>query len=742
MIYFLHFTKIMLNYSERRIFMKNYFIGAALLLVSVSCINQSAEKNNSVPDPLRINVPTDGTNSLAGTFISTRTGLAKEQTEVFVKAEKKGLILNFHCYGEPKKTVFSAKKPDDDMTLFGGEHIEFQLSPNGAKDRIYYHFAINPAGAVYHAKNKDTKWNPGNFTCKITDFKDYRQFAVELPWQIFGLSEMPSAGTVWKANFCRAAKIQKSPIEFSSWSGAISYHDINQMGELVFGGRQNALLRFFNNKISLNTTQNDNGKYSFQLLLNGQINTNKALHKNRTIDFRINAKNKYVPAKSMDKITLRLLKNKCIVWEKSAFDIAKNKEFMLLDKFEYTKDSDLKCQVTSLPGKLTIKNESKILLQKKITSTPAVISLKNLPSGRYTAEYSSKSEYSDRVFFITGKITPPAPLKKGAKLTANGEKLMLDGEPFYLLGISGGSKAHYQNSPGFTLLYGQGGRKNAFMFQSFPGKKFIRKPFTAFGFRHDWQELTGKYLARQKKSTLNYWRNIAYEATFKIFIIQKDGSLTLVPDSHKVFKQIYDMAKAAMPDSLFSIHIDQLHELHNYTDSCDILEFASWRSSYHPSNLLFYQGEDLDFVRQQIGSKPIVMWLGGCIPNPYVRSAEEIRAGVYNTIINGGAGNIIHMGHGGVPAFRTRFWSMLSMLQREIDSFYPELQKGTPFELNLPSDFAAKAVITQNKELLLVILNKSAFSQTLTLNYPPYQSQTVNFTPFEPRVIRLSKKLK
>ena len=133
------------------------------------------------------------------------------------------------------------------------------------------------------------------------------------------------------------------------------------------------------------------------------------------------------------------------------------------------------------------------------------------------------------------------------------------------------------------------------------------------------------------------------------------------------------------------------------------------------------------------------MWLGGSIPNSKVRSAEEIRAGVYYTVIKGGAGNIIHMGHGGIPAHRTRFWSMLSMLQNEINSFYPELQKGIPYNIELPSGFAGRAVITADKELLLVILNKCAFSQTLELDYPYYQKAKIQFTPFEPRVIRLAK---
>ena len=52
------------------------------------------------------------------------------------------------------------------MTLFGGEHVELLIAPFGLnEDGIYYHFALNPAGSVYHAKRHDTEWNLDN-VCK------------------------------------------------------------------------------------------------------------------------------------------------------------------------------------------------------------------------------------------------------------------------------------------------------------------------------------------------------------------------------------------------------------------------------------------------------------------------------------------------------------------------------------------------------------------------------------------------
>ena len=720
--------------------MKNCFAAVVLLFLLSACISLSEEKKSFKITPVRIAVPVNGSSDVAGSFISISANWANPQTEVFVKADANNLYLEFRCYGKVENTVFSVKKPDDDMALFGGEHIEFQLSPRGEKDRIYYHFAINPAGSLYHAKCQDTAWNPENFQYKITDFKDHRRYSIELPWQIFELNQMPPGGTVWKANFCRGAKMKNSNIEFSSWSGAASYHELMQMGELVFGAEAAPSIRFFNNKIALHGIENNNDQYAFQLVRNDQVLAGDNLNGIKNIDFHKEISHQYIPLKNIDQLSFRLLKNNNIVWEKSAFKVPEADSFMMLDKFEYQKNSTMKCRFAEFPGKLIIKNDSKVFIQQNISAAAVVIPLENLPAGRYVAEYKVDNRYSERVFFIAEKITSANSLVKKAKLTAKNENLLLDGEPFFLLGISGGSKTYFPYSPGFNLQYGRGAVKNAFSYQVFPGKKFVRKPAVGYAFYHDWRQKAENHLQRQRKATTNYWRTLAYEANLKVFRTQKDGTLEYDPEGHKIYGELYNMAKSIMPDSLFSIHVDNMTVLPDYINSCDIMEFSSWRSSYHYLNMLFYLENDFDYVRNNLGRKPIVMWLGGSIPNSKVRSAEEIRAGVYYTVIKGGAGNIIHMGHGGIPAHRTRFWSMLSILQREVDSFYSDLQKAKPCKIDLPENFAGKAGITSDGNLLAVILNKSTFSRTFKLAIPGYQTQTLYFTPLEPRVVRLQKK--
>lgn len=722
--------------------MKKLLLLSVLSLLAASCVSipQYYYTANAKFDVLNISAE----KSPAGCFITTSRAWAKNQTEVIVKAEDKGLHLEFLCSGNPENTVFSPKKADDDMTLFGGEHIEIQLAPDHFTDRRYFHFAVNPAGSVYHAVRHDTSWNPANFSCKITDFKGYRRYIIEIPWSTFDLKKKPSDGTVWKANFCRGAKMKNSPTEFSSWSGANSYHDLTQMGDLVFGGQKTPQLRIFSQKITDSTfecsvTAADAGKCDLQIFFNNILLTEMPVD-GGNVNFKCRLPDRYIPLKGIEQITYRLIKGDLIIREKSALNPAKTADLLSLDQFEYPLNSVLKCTVSAVPGKFTVKNDSKVLIEENISQKSAAISLDSLPPGRYVAQYSFNNNHTDRVFFIRNKTPYAKILPPKAKLTAVNENLLLDGEPFYLLGISWTPKTYYPQNPGFTLRYGKGARENAFGYQGIPGKKLVRKPFTGYAFSYDWQQKIAKHYSQQRQSGSRAWRTLCYEANLPVFFTQKDGTLKHDPEGHTVYAQIYKMAKNTMPDSLFSIHVDSMPALAKYVNYCDVMEFSSWRSSYHHSNLLLFQTEDLQYVRKHLGKKPIVMWLGGSIPSHKNRIAEEIRAGVYNTIINNGAGNIIHMGHSGVPSNRTRFWSMLSILQREVDSFYGDLQKAKPCEIDLPENFAGKAGITSDGNLLAVILNKSTFSRTFKLAIPGYQTQTLYFTPLEPRVVRLQKK--
>ena len=449
--------------------MKKIFILAAVMVFSVSCVWRSENKSNA-PNSLQI-VVNNEKNAAAGGFLTLKNSWAKCQTEVFGQITDNGLRFEFFCYGEPEKTVFSAKKADDDMTLFGGDHVELQLAPDWLNSKKYYHFAVNPAGSVYHAIGHDTSWTPKDFTYSIENLKNCRKIVLEMSWQTLGLQARPAKGTVWKGNFCRAGKLEKSPVEFSSWTGAQSFHEINQMGDIIFGSNENPCLRILKCNITGSDIEidagvtADNKTCTFQILCNDELKFEKKLQNSDIISNKITLKNKYVPLKNKYKVTFRLLKNDAVILEKSGFIFNGSKEFMSLDKFEYLKNSAVKIQTASLPGVVTIKNDKEVFIKQNISASPALVQLKDLPEGRYVVEYESGNSRLSRVIFIADEASVKvSPLPKNVKLTVSGSELLFDNKPFYLLGISGGSKTHFPHEPGFHLRYGRGARINAPVF--------------------------------------------------------------------------------------------------------------------------------------------------------------------------------------------------------------------------------------------------------------------------------------
>ena len=75
-----------------------------------------------------------------GGFIAIGNRWAAEQTEVFAERVDDKIKFEIVCYGNTSDLEWSAKKPDDDMTLFGGEHVELLIAPFGLNnDGKYYH---------------------------------------------------------------------------------------------------------------------------------------------------------------------------------------------------------------------------------------------------------------------------------------------------------------------------------------------------------------------------------------------------------------------------------------------------------------------------------------------------------------------------------------------------------------------------------------------------------------------------
>ena len=688
-------------------------------------------------------LPASGFRTLDGNWCSG-------QTEVFLQRKKDEIQIRFVCYADTANMRFSKKEKDDNMNLFGGEHVELLLAPNGLNDGIYYHIAINPAGSIYHAKLRDLAWTPQYYNLAIEKLKDRWIATLVLPYSALGIKTPPADGSVWLANFCRTYAPNKGITEHSSLSGSKNFHDLNSMTKVIFGSNApNASLQIRSvHQQPDGTLKIHTGKYGrtpveIQVLLNGKCLRSYPLTAPDHFEhvFTILDNDPYIPLKNNWLLTLRMndLQGNTID-EKSGYLYSVDQNFLLLDQYVYFKNDPIRFDVLVTPGKFRIKQENKVIAEIPVSALKNVYN-PTLAPGRYVAEYEASGKYTSCVFFVQN--APPAPqaaLKN--KFTIDGSMVKLDGKPFYLFTTSEGKLKNYQYYPDYTYRYGPGFRKNAIRRNGVPLQNFIRKPKTGHAFVKNLDARLEKFIQSQKKhQKTNIVYLLAYEANMAVFLRQPDNSLLAVdPPAH--FKRIYTRMKQGMPEAKIAIHIDHLDRLEEFIDCCDIFEFASWNSSYHGTNLLQNLKQDLLSVRSQAKGKPVVMWLGGSIPNPHCRTAEEIRAGVYCSILNGAAGNIVHMGHGGIPPHRTRFWSVLAALPREIDSFYGDLKTWEEVkDFVIPAGMDGKAVISPNGELLLVLLNNTLSEKKVTLELPgTYGKRTMTFTPLEPRVLRIKKK--
>ena len=689
-----------------------------------------------------------------GGFMGIDGDWPAEMTEFQVARTENGFLVKIVCFGNPDTLSGTEKKPDDDLSLFSGEHAELQLAPPG-KDGLYYHFAVNPAGSLYHAKMKDAGWTPPLFHCSTSSDEKSWSAVFSFSWKTFGL-EPPGREDVWRLNVCRTVRRKYGTARHGSWSGAIDFHKIDTMGFFRFsgtetdrGGLRTLRLNAVPGKAGIlelegERTAPSEDRAVLRIFYGKTLLSEKKLPPG-TGAFRMTfSPAGYIPSASGKDLTLQLAsENGRVLWERTGGILSLIGRLLLLDKFDYARtDSALKCRLDLVPGVLRITDGKNLLLSLEIQKKEVQIPLpETWKPGRYVAEYECGKMRSSCVFFLKDQKDdePLPPLPEDSVLRIRGTEFRLNGAPLYLLGISSTPRTFFPYIPGFSLKTGPGCRDNPVRLSGLPGIRLIRQPVTGYAFAADWKKRTFAYLEKEAKSAGPVISRLNYEAQLPVFLTQTDGTLCREPQAWKLYEHVYHEAKKDLPECIFSIHLDNLNNLDRYADSCDVFEYASWHSSFHRTNMILNFRGDFESVRSVMKNQPLIVWLGGSIPDPECRTAEELRAGVYLTILLGGAGNIVHMGHGGVPEHRTRFWSLLARLPREVDSFYGDLMRWRPAPLNLPEDFMGAARLGPGGELLCVILNLAPEEKTITVELPEgYGKQTLTFTPFEPLVIRKS----
>ena len=734
----------------------------ALLAFVLPLISLSAEK-------LYLNPSAE-----CGVFTTTKGEWASMvQSDVKLGYDSDYLYLDVLCKAAPDSSFAIAGKKDDDLSIFGGEVFEFQIAPP-KQNGDYYHLAFSPSGYLYSAKRRDTQWNPEGLvrSSKVTG-NEWR-FRLAVPFRALGEST-PAKGDVWKVNLARTAVIPGKGSESSSLSGATDFHDVKQFADVVFGAEPSSpaiLLR----KISFSS----NG-YSFEfaspalpqelkaeLVLDGKTVFSKNIPaQNGKLIFSGTLEKDYLPLKEILSVSLRLRdpKTDAELFRKDSLVNLSGLDMLQLDRYYYTvQDKELRYKqlLTGKNATMRIWKGNQVIRTIPGVQSEGTIRFTEadpaLTPGRYVLEIMDGHARTSRVFFILDKpLAPPEiPDKSQLKITENG--LELGNVPVYLIGISGTLKAFLQFTPAFNLAYASfGNQKNAVQLAGLPGAPLIRKPFTGIVYPPLDQHLKkiDSYLAGQNPASPALHR-IAYEAQIPAVVKMPDGSV--VPqETDERMSQIYAHAKKAAPGLIYSIQTDNPSKIAVFSKSCDVFEVAFYSSSY-AQNLIPRLRADMERVTESVPKgKPVIFWLGGTIPNTSCRLAEELRCGVYMSIAYGFAGNIFHMGHGFLPAERTRLWSLISGIGTEVQRFYPAFARGknaAGFVRKAPADsFIWKAVDTGDSVMLLAINTTSSentFDLTVNAESVKLFGETEEislsngvfkdlFTPYEPKVFVFRK---
>jgi hypothetical protein len=319
--------------------------------------------------------------------------------------------------------------------------------------------------------------------------------------------------------------------------------------------------------------------------------------------------------------------------------------------------------------------------------------------------------------------------------------LLLGQQPVFLFAGSATGKAFLTSGSCFNTSYAQYGlQENHIRTAPLVGSRFLREQERNWvGYTWQlWDELVplwGKQFSDWDDSRAAFCR-IAYESQMKVGILGADGQMRDEAPA-EWYRKVYREVKRIAPGVLLSLHSDSPQFIPAAVPSCDIFETAFWSSSYAP-DMLPGLDEDLARAAAWCPDKPILFWLGGSIPNSRCRTAEELRTGLFMLIGRGMAGSVIHLGHGGLPAERSRLWSLLSQINAELQEAFTQFQQGgepvaTGDYVQAPEPVAAYAR-RQGGTVLLLVCNRSGYEQPLT-----FREGTAVFGPGEENKARTSR---
>ena len=665
----------------------------------------------------------------AGAFVGLADDWSGLPDTVEIDETSNGLRFTFRT-GVGQGDYRAVRAKPDSPALLSGESIELQLVPDPASG-VYYHIGFTPEGLVYSARRRDTRWEPEGMKL---DVKEWARAVVELPYAALGVS-VPAPGSVWKVNFCRT-RAAGGETRHASWGGGSDFHDVGKYGLLKFGppdapqvlpGIQTAL------EARARVSDAPPG-YVLQLTEEG---TSWPGQVNREGEWFFTAPRGFeLPLKS-DRLRTFRLKDATgrTLWERSAGSRFDNRRYLELDRFSYTPREKFFKWRTALPGEKDFFLSGPRSVKWHSGGSSGRQLLPELP-GRYVLTVSSKQARISRVMLVTKH--PPRLRECTGKWEKRGNFFFCGEEMRFLLGASQSKVCALQYGKAFDLAASPAGTvPGALELYAMKGKRLRRAPDgTGYVFPCDETGLLrgcAEFASGMKGKPLRISR-LAYEAQMKFFLTEKGALLPKTPEL--MYYLMYRELKKGAPEQLFSLQIDRQDAAERFAPACDVLEIAV-RGSYLPDPLPGIAERFRD-IRAKLPDKALIQWLGVTVPDVSRRNGEELRAELFLAFLNGSAGAILHLGHGLLPAERSRIWSVISTAGAELDELMTEFHTHPVVPVREPAGFQAALRDCGSYHLLVAVncLNKGA---RLKLQLPGNRLFSASFTACEARVFRLKK---
>lgn len=665
---------------------------------------------------------------IAANFVDIKGKWKCSESTVTVSALPEGLRFTFHTGVKTGDFLFNRAKHDSPAVV-GKESIELQICPDPATG-VYYHIGVNPAGTLYTARKKDTSWEPAQLK---VDVKDWSRVTIDVTFADLG-QKKPPQGSAWKVNFCHT-RAKGHYTEHFSWSGTRDFHNYKEYGTLRFGSSDKALVILSEQSAAAVKATVLNGKGCvLELIEDGQ--KWRSSSSNRGVFEFTPPRLMEIPVKSFGKRTFRLKDSSGrILWERTALSGFDNRPFLELDRYYYT-PADKK-----IHWKSTLKGKKEFFLSgpaPRKWSSDRSSGSEVLPDrpGRYLLTLKSGSCHISRVL----EVTAASPLMRhcAGKWERKGEYLYCGNRMRFLVGGSQTKvlKLHHGNC--FNLAHIPVGKlPGAIELLSLTGKKLRRAPEgTGYRFPGDEKRTLESYRAQAVKLNSQKLKisRIAYEAQMKSWLTVK-GKL-VEQDSAELYKKIYNELKKYAPHQLFSLQIDRQEQAKRFAPACDVFEVAV-KGSYKADPMPGI-AQEIRNIRKAVPGKVLFHWFGVTVPDNCSRSAEELRAELYLAFINNSAGVLFHLGHGFLPAERSRLWSVISATGAELDEMMQEFHNGTPATVNEPAGFQT-AVRDCGTYWLIVGVNCANTAQRMKLALPGKKMFSALFSGFEARVFRIRK---